>query len=845
MPLNRPEILAPVGNWEMCLAAVHNGADAIYIGMPNFNARGRAHTFEIDELRQIIEFCHTYGVKVFVAFNVLIFEREIPEAISLLQEVIPLSPDAFIVQDLGLARLIQYMCPEHAVHGSTQMSVTSYEGIHAVEDLNISRFVLGREVSLEEMNRIRERTEKELEVFVHGALCVSYSGQCLTSESLGGRSANRGQCAQSCRLAYDLIVDGQTVEMGERRYLVSPKDLCALEDVERLKEIGIDSFKIEGRLKSPEYVASTVKSYRTRIDEQDRISPSSDELKILYSRDFFNGWMNGVNHQRLVDGRYSGHRGLEVGEVSVVEGRSLQITSCHELKAGDGVVFCDFKKELEVGASIYSVEDLKSQSNAKRKLRLTFANDLELGRLYRGMKVFLNSSPSLAAKWRRSFTDKAFLRKIPLSVTVSGQAGEKLQAQFEGPNGISSTVLSSSPLQPAQNSPLSDESLRSELGALAGTPFTLTNLTVTLNSPLFLHQRELKIIRREACSKLLAAMKVGPEKKLQSVAAVGEWISNSSRKHRASEPGIHNDAQLSVLIRSQEQLDALDGLELGVIYLDYEFGRDYAPSVERIRSMGLAVGIATTRILKPGETGHLNSIRRLKPDCILVRNLGAWFFLKDSGTPMIGDFSLNVSNCLTADYLFEKGFQRLCASYDLNREQLFDLLDASMPERFEITVHQYMPSFHMEHCVFAAFLSNGTSYRDCGRPCERHQVALKDRKGAVHPLKADAECRNTMFNGQAQSAARLVPDLLKKGIVNFRLEALEENPKQLREKTVAYQRLISGDHAAEATLGALGIVEKYGVTEGQLLNLRSYKDRKKPHVPIPTVPLSRETSSAN
>jgi putative protease len=329
-------------------------------------------------------------------------------------------------------------------------------------------------------------------------------------------------------------------------------------------------------------------------------------------------------------------------------------------------------------------------------------------------------------------------------------------------------------------------------------------------------------MRRAACEKLDERQKVRPVLQTRSVEEIQSWL---SKRRVGTVAG--GTAGLNVLIRDSDQLEALEGLPLATVYLDYEFGRDYGPSLERVRAMGFQAGIATTRILKPGETGHLGYIKRLAPDSVLVRNLGAWQFLHTSGIPLVGDFSLNVANSLTAEWLMEKGFARLVPSYDLNRDQLFDLLDRFTPSAFEITVHQYMPSFHMEHCVFAAFLSNGTSYRDCGRPCERHTVELRDRTGACHPLKADAECRNTMFTGTAQSAAKLVPELLKRGVTSFRLEALSESSDELRTKVSAYLSLLSGDAAAQRVISQLGLVEKYGVTEGQLLNLRIYEDRKK------------------
>ncbi|MEO7780033.1 MAG: U32 family peptidase, partial [Fibrobacteria bacterium] len=250
-------------------------------------------------------------------------------------------------------------------------------------------------------------------------------------------------------------------------------------------------------------------------------------------------------------------------------------------------------------------------------------------------------------------------------------------------------------------------------------------------------------------------------------------------------------------------------------------------------------GIATTRILKPSEYHNLKVIESLAPDAVLVRNLGALGYLtekfagKSGGPTLDGDFSLNVSNSLTAAWLAGKGLDSLCPAYDLNQWQLFDLIDAlasahpAAPARLEITVHQYLPSFHMEHCVFAAFMSTGSSFRDCGKPCERHRVELRDHTGALHPLKADQECRNTMFNGKPQSAAMLVPSLLAKGVKRFRLEALYEDAETLRNKVLAYAGLVSGAATPQEVFSRMGVVEKYGVMEGQLRNAAVHRDRKK------------------
>jgi len=433
----------------------------------------------------------------------------------------------------------------------------------------------------------------------------------------------------------------------------------------------------------------------------------------------------------------------------------------------------------------------------------------------------MNSAPKAHIRWKRTFTDKELAKQIPISMEVSGSLNNPLTLKIsDGSNDI--FVKSSEILQESRNAPLSKEDVQRVLGALGGTPYELNRFSASLPNNAFIHIKVLKVLKRDG----IAALDLKRESILSrdiKVADVEALLNSraSSVDHAQEQVG-----ELHVLIRDYSQVDALEDLPCSTVYLDFEFGKEYGPALERIRSFGKRCGIATTRILKPGEMGHLDYIRRLKPDFVLVRNLGALHYFKELGFPSIGDFSLNVANSLTAQWMMDKGLSRYCPSYDLNREQLMDLISASDGSKAEITIHQYMPSFHMEHCVFAAFLSNGTSFKDCGKPCEKHRVELKGPDGLLHPLKPDAECRNTMFHGVPQSASRLIPDLLKLGVRNFRLEALFEDMDQLRRKVEGYSALIKGEASAEDLYKRIGVVEKYGISEGQLYNIRRYKDRK-------------------
>ncbi len=854
----------------MAQAAIHNGADAIYIGVPGFNARGRTVDFELSTLKATIEMCHLYGVKVNLALNILIFQDELKTVADLLMQIIPLKPDAFIVQDLGLVRLIREIAPDQPIHASTQMTVTNHEAIHLLNDLRIRRFVLGRENSLHEIKLIKSQTDKELEVFVHGALCVSYSGQCFTSESLGGRSANRGQCAQSCRYTYELYVDGERHRKTiDREYLVSPHDLCGLREIPELMDIGVKSFKIEGRLKTPEYVAAAARDYRKAIDKHSEgqalsskaVSQSIKNMSSTYSRGFFSGWLHGVNHQKLVDGTYSAHRGIKVGFIKEVLADALVVKLEKDtvLKAGDGLVWA-FKRPLnkskkensdisdlkqnewtEAGGQIFQIRPIGTDL-----FELRFANSKKMDTLFQGASLYLNSDAELNKDLNKSFTQKELLKKVPVTLSLNLELGAPVSATMS--DGVATVQASTlSPVQKAQRLAVTDEFISDEMASLGGTVFRLQGIEIHREDnaeALFVSHKELKELRRDLSEKLVQARSSERvDKNLVSVRGtevecneIKKWIDRPSNQDLVS--ATIKAPVLNVLLREKSQVDDLVEAilagellrtGLGAVVIDFEFGRDFAPSIEKLKAAGLRVGIATTRILKPQEYLNLKVIERLKPDVILVRNLGALRYYTEvspfSGE-LIGDFSLNVTNSLTAEYLLSKGLSSLCVSYDLNRKQVNDLLTSSIPQKLEVTAHQYMPSFHMEHCVFAAFLSQGTSFKDCGKPCEKHVVELIDQYGNLHQIKPDQECRNTMYNSVSTSAARFIPEWQKLGLGAVRFEALRERNQELIRKIRGYQDLLLGNKEASEVVTSLQLVENYGLQEAHLSE-KKHQDRKK------------------
>nr|WP_193213415.1 U32 family peptidase [Luteolibacter marinus] len=807
-----PELLSPAGNWDCARAAVAAGADAIYFGMPKFNARLRADNFTEDDLPELMEFLHKHGVKGFVAMNTLIFTGELEAAAQQLRNIAAAGVDALIIQDLGLAKMAREIAPGVELHASTQMTITSPEGLRFIESLfPLERAVLARELSLKEIGRFQSLADPHtpLEVFVHGALCVAYSGQCLTSESLGQRSANRGECAQACRMPYEIVVDGEIQDLGEHRYLLSPQDLAAVDMIPGLVEAGVKSFKIEGRLKTPEYVAAVTRVYRKALDAAtgkgtDPVTSSDRyELEMTFSRGLTTGWLGGTNHPYLTHGRFGKKRGPLLGTIAACGGTWIELTGRTEvpLKPGDGVVFdAGENRDLEQGAKIWKIE-------GERIVFHRTYSGINFSRIKPGHTIYKTSDERLESDIRR-FWQTAKLRELKqrLDLTVTGNPGEALVVATCG-----CEVRSETPLAPASKHALSEETLRAQFGRLGDTPFELGAIDFRVEGECHLALSELNRLRRALVDLLQEEAPAPAANRGASRVTVTDLLPP------VPAPPVE-DPQLSVLCRTLPQVEAALDRGVAVIHCDFEDPRRYKEAVALAASSPSTMSLATPRILKPGENGYLKLIERAEPGGVLLRNLAALDYYKDRGELLkTGDFSLNVANPITARLLREHAkLDRLTVSYDLNIGQVLDLLHGAPPEWFELTLHQHMPMFHMEHCVFCTFLSKGTTYKDCGRPCESHVVHLRDRVGQMHRLMADVGCRNTLFNGRAQTGARFYDELRDTGLAKFRIELLDEDDLGALRTITAYQDFIAGKTDAVTLLDNVKALEKLGVTEGTL-----------------------------
>ncbi len=867
---NLPELLAPAGDWDCARAAVENGADAIYFGLEKFNARMRAHNFSEADLPKLMEWLHRRGVRGYVTLNTLVFENELADAEKYLRAMISAGVDAVIVQDVGICRLIRQLSPDFPIHASTQMTITSFAGIEFARELGCNLVVLARECSIKEIEKIGqapnvERREPEaadtlpstldtrpstlpLEVFVHGALCVAYSGQCLTSESLGGRSANRGECAQACRMPYELISDNKPIPFGDRKYLLSPQDLAGLEILPDLIRAGVASLKIEGRLKSPEYVANITRIYRQVLDDlrftdddlraPDALARKSEivnrkyEMEMAFSRGLYTGWFGGTNNQQLVHARFGKKRGVFLGGITKVLRDAVVVGLEAPLKPGDGVVFdAGHPEEKEEGGRVYEViagqaSRLSLNSNQMETDKMSVlrfgGGDIDFSRVHVGDKLWKTSDPELDRRLRQSFAGDAPRFQQPVEMEVHGTVGGPLALIARDEDGNVAKLESAMALAKAEKQPLTEKKLREQLGRLGGTPFRLGKLTTFLSGEVLLPVSELNRLRRD-CVAELEKLRAQPKR----------WQLNVGQASRLSpikseEPDRNRrDAcpTLIILVRNLPQLEA--ALQCGVttVYCEFEDPKKYREAVtlfhtargcqSEIENRKSEIWVAPPRIFKTGEEWTLEQVRSCNADGYLVRNYDHLkFFANDR---RIGDFSLNVANRLAAEYFKNRfGLERVTASYDLNFQQLEALLSAAPPEWFEVTIHQHMPMFHMEHCVFCAFLSSGTDFRNCGRPCDRHNVKLRDRVGAEHPVKADVGCRNTVFNALAQTGAEYVSRMIELGVRHFRVEFLNETLEQVTRTIAQYRQLLCGEITGTQLWHELKLFNQLGVTRGQI-----------------------------
>lgn len=819
--------MAPAGHWTQLQTAIEAGADAVYFGLNHFSARAKVG-FDLEELPEVIETLHQRGVKGFVTFNTLVFDHEIRQAEKAILGIAAAGCDAMIVQDVGIAKLAKQIAPNLNLHGSTQMSITSAQGADLAASLGCSRVVLGRELSTTDIRKIASQTDVELEVFVHGALCVSYSGQCFSSEAWGGRSANRGKCAQACRLSYDLIVDGEKKDLGDLRYLLSPGDLYAIEQIPELIDIGVHCLKIEGRYKDENYVAVTTAAYRQAIDlammdVENEITPEElNDITQVYSRGLGPHFIHGINHQKVVDGRSPRNRGVRVGTVAAVTKKSVHVEVIQEMKRGDGVVFdaalWRSPDEPEEGGHIYEVTRVDDTH-----VKLEFGKgEINFSRIRAGDIVWRTRDAQLIKRLKPLTQPSTPVHTQPISFHVLANVGEPISVTAALENGLTASFTGEEPLAAAQKRALDSEALTEKLGRLGGTPYHLKDIHFENDSPVFLPTSQLNQIRRELVDSLFdQSGAVAPIEATPQVEALLEQRLQVPTESEA-ETGTVN---LHILVRSADQLDAAIAAQPASITLDYLELYGLRDSTEKVTAAGIHCRAASPRVLKPSEQNIIKFLLSLECD-ILVRSGG---LLKDlvedprSIGKLIGDFSLNAANFLSAETYLAMGLKRITPTYDLNGQQIAELTEQIPAEKLEVIAFSHLPVFHMEHCVFCRFLSQGTDSSNCGHPCEKHQISIEDNQGRKHPVMADVGCRNTVFGAEAQFDGQWVEQWWQTGIKDFRIEFVHQTGDQITEVLTAFQSYFAGNITA-GDLETMLNTDQVRTTQGSLFVPHDFKD---------------------
>ncbi len=771
-----PELLAPAGSEEALLAAVENGADAVYFGiagLDNFNARVRAKNIPREKLRETMTLLHRRGVRGYVTLNTLVLADEFDDIETLLREFVEADVDAILVQDFGVAALAQRYCPTLPLHASTQMSLTSAEGIVLAQSFGIRRVVLPRELSLRQIDELRKSTDVELEAFVHGALCISFSGQCYASLTLGGRSANRGRCAQPCRLPYELIDEKTGRSFGDAKQLLSPCDLAALPLLPKLVATGIRSLKIEGRLKPPEYVAEVTKTYRQALDILATGSPTVNvdlqRLELTFSRGSSTGWLEGVDPRRLVPGQIMSHRGTEIGKVIEIRRDAAVVKLSGSVRRGDGVLFENESiPERSQGGRVYEIIQRREsvlEARAGDRVLLTFANDsLDPYYVVPGQSVRKTNDPRLQKELRKNLESHRIVRKVPIGLNIRAAVGEPIRIDVKSGVGAEFRIVGETNLEAARKHPLTAETLQEQFGRLGETIYELTTVDAEIEGTPMLPLSVMGQLRREMVERLddfVASPKP---------VAFGPSLKDIRQENKLFFERLEADSPkpdrtvLHLLFRDENLFSNEDTLQRCIdagcrsFYVEPKERSGYATAADLLRKHAAGFIAVAPRILKPGETKILDEIAAVGPDAVLVRNLTELTYFRNKNFPVIVDFSLNVVNDLSFRRLLDWGAERITLGFDLDEKQYAELLKRIPVSRIERIVAGRIPLFSSEHCFWRANLV--ASGKPCGNLCRVQPLRIRDRVGAIHPVRSDFLCRNYVESAEPLLIERN-PDVIR------------------------------------------------------------------------------------
>ncbi|MGB9803138.1 DUF3656 domain-containing U32 family peptidase [Desulfofundulus sp.] len=819
--LSKPELLAPAGDWEGLVAAVQNGADAVYLGGKLYNARQGAANFGHEELQRAVDYAHIRGVRVYVTVNILLSDEELEDAARFLHFLQRAGADGVIVQDLGLATLARQVLPELPLHASTQMTVHNRAGVEKLLALGFRRVVLAREMSLEEIRAIKDATGAELEVFIHGALCICYSGQCLLSSMIGGRSGNRGRCAQPCRLRYTLVDErGRTVveprEVGE--YLLSPRDLNLSEHLPDLIRAGINSFKIEGRMKRPEYVATVVRVYRNLIDRALAggdffVTPEeARDLAQIFNRDFTTGYFFTRPGYELMSYKRPNNRGLFLGRVVRYHARTgrAEVALEQPLRVGDGIEVW-VSRGGRVGVEVHAIWEKGRQVEHAPAGAVV---EISLPREVRPQdRLFKTHDSSLMERARATFASPREVRKSPVVFHVRVRLGEPVQVRVEDEAGHSGVGTGVTPARPADRRPLTPEFLKGQLDRLGNTPFALKDVYCELDGNVIVPVGEINEARRRAVEELEAARIKSarpappiPEDVFARRLAEARLKAAGRVLPAGWSPG--KRPLLSIAVTDLVSLEAAVSAGVDQVYFGGESFRSGPPvgedeirrGAEICQKHGVRFILSTPRIIHDPEMAAVERLLELAGKLpargVLVGNLGLIERVARTGLPLYADLAFNVFNLRTAMYLLDQGAVQVALSPELTMEQVAVLVERG---RFaaEVLVQGAVELMVSRYCALGSLLGGLAPGRNCAGPCRGRRCGLKDRVGVVFPLEVDQFCRMHLFNSRDLCLVDDVHKFVEMGVASLRIDARGRGAEYARATVEAYRRALDAGPAGD------------------------------------------------
>ncbi len=781
------ELLAPAGTMENFMAALESGADAIYLGGKVFNARAHAANFGIDELREAVRLAHIVDVSVYVTVNILIGDTELKDLEQYIKDLDSIGVDAIIVQDLAVAEIAKRVAPNIHLHGSTQMTAATLDAVRFYESLGFTRVVLARELSLKEIQHICKHCKAEIEVFVHGALCVCYSGQCLMSSFIGGRSGNRGACAQPCRLPYELLDSkGESVLPKHEAYLLSPKDLNYSEHMNELVAAGVTSFKVEGRMKKVSYVRQVIGTYREILDEASIHENQRKALASGFNRGFSTAYLEDTVGRQMMTVVAPNHQGKPIGESYTKKGE-VYLSLTEPIEQGSLV------KILQSNGSVtyYTVDDeWTCVSDTLYKGRP--AEGLAVGQLY------LASTP----KNTKSRGLQEFSRKYDMSVYLSvGSNGETNYTELTAilDSGLSVTVTNEYVPAIANKVPTSLEKVTEQLGRLGNTLFRLSYVDIP-DGPYMWPASVLNALRRDAVTALETALITHHVESWQALQVTGDLAYDFKAQHELS---------YDTCPMISARVDEIEGVKAAIAggAQKIVFGGDrlsrtpYALSVydevaRLCAQSDVICTFATPRVVKDDEVEAykhtLEAIVQAHPDSISIHVPQALLWLRELGyTGAIeADTGLNIFNTPTLHFCEQLHISCVNPSQELTLKQITELAKHSHVP-IEAMIHGYTEMMISEYCAIASFVGTGSKV-NCPMPCVKESYSLKDRKGEIFPIRTDPYCRMHIMNSHEMDMRAYVPMLLQKGISILRVDGRHMKPSYVKDIVSQYVGIATG-----------------------------------------------------